>query len=223
MEHRVAFFGDSICVGQHVSVHKIWVSQISARLHHEVDAAINARGDQLIVLNPSINGNTTRMALERMPPDVQQWAVGAIFIQFGLNDCNYWQTDFSVPRVSPDAFTSNLKEMIGRARASGAKFVALGTNHPSNKQGPAHSKIDVHYEDSRKAYNNCIREVARADDAVVLIDTASYLEDLIEKGTLRTSDFLHPDGIHLSVKGHDLYADYMGRHLLPRLAEFLVK
>jgi hypothetical protein len=73
-ECKAFFFGDSICFGQGVSPHQVWVARIAADLAATfADAAIT-------VQNPSVNGNTTRAALERMPygqsaRDHPSWAV----------------------------------------------------------------------------------------------------------------------------------------------------
>src|SRR6185437_14172947 len=99
---RVTFFGDSICVGQGVSIYRGWVT----RLAEELDTHCNVRA-KLIVTNASVNGRTTRQALEDMPYNVQGHGVDLIVIQFGLNDCNYWLTDRGNPRVSLEAFKAN--------------------------------------------------------------------------------------------------------------------
>jgi len=82
---RIFFFGDSICFGQGVSPHFTWVTRLSRAL----DERLSSRAD-VLTQNPSVNGNTTRMALERMPYDVQSHAPDVLYIQFGLNDCNGW-------------------------------------------------------------------------------------------------------------------------------------
>ena len=152
MAKRVVFFGDSICVGQHVSVHKTWVSRMSRAIHDGLDTTVG--DEELIVINASINGNTTRMALERMPFDAQQFGMDFMYTQFGLNDCNWWGTDKIVPRNTPAAYEANLKEIIERGRGAGAKKVAIGTNHGTTRFKPTHDGITLTYEDSRKNYND---------------------------------------------------------------------
>src|SRR3989344_2181705 len=105
---NIFFFGDSICSGQGVSVHKTWVTRISQNLENlEKKYKI-----PITVTNSSINGNTTRQALERIHYDVLSHGVDIILIQFGMNDCNYWSTDKGLPRISKQAFKSNLLEII---------------------------------------------------------------------------------------------------------------
>ena len=35
-----------------------------------------------------------------------------VIVQFGLNDCNHWDTDHGLPRVSLDAFIANMKRLL---------------------------------------------------------------------------------------------------------------
>ena len=203
---RVVFFGDSICVGQHVSVHRSWVTRISARLE-EVGAR---HGVPLRVANASVNGNTTRMALERMPQDVQKDGVDVLIVQFGLNDCNYWQTDGGVPRVSVSGFAANLEEIVDRGYVFGASRVLLNTNHPTARDREPLLFLGEPYERSNERYNEITRSVARAlGDRVVLTD----MEAAFRRQTGGSRDKLlpllqpEPDLLHLSEAGHDLYVE----------------
>ena len=116
-KNNIIFFGDSISYGELASPYKNWVTKISLT----IDETFN---NQFLVINSSVNGNTTRMALERMPNDVQKYGVFLLIIQFGMNDCNYWQTDQGIPRVSPDAFHFNLKEIIVNSSNIGMAQIA---------------------------------------------------------------------------------------------------
>src|SRR4051812_1914439 len=127
---RIFFFGDSVCFGQHMAPHKIFVTRIFSQL----ERAFPSR--DIVGYNVSISGNTTRMALERIAYDLQPYQPDVVYVQFGLNDCNYWMTDKGAPRTNQRSFACNLAEIIERCRFSGAKTVLLGTNHPSGKTTP---------------------------------------------------------------------------------------
>ena len=99
---KFAFFGDSICAGQGVSIHRTWAVRLSALL----EDALGQSGRGLVTMNPSINGDTTWMALGRIAHDIQNHRVDAIMIQFGMNDANHWDTDLGAPRVSEAAFAA---------------------------------------------------------------------------------------------------------------------
>ena len=174
------FFGDSVCTGQYISVHNIWVSMISSHI-----------SDRIIIFNHSINGDITRTALERMPHDVQEIGPDIIYIQFGLNDCNYWESDKGLPRVSQKAFEGNLYEIISRAKTFGAKLIFVATNHPAGK-------TEKHKENNYK-YNCSIRNVAKDTESELIDIEKSFPVDNIN------TKLLLDDGIHLSLNGHKLY------------------
>ena len=201
---RVFFFGDSICFGQGISLHKGWVTRISAELN-QLGAS---REREIIVVNVSVSGNTTQQALERMPYDVQSQNPDAVIVQFGMNDCNYWETDKGNPRVSPDAFSANLREIIARSVTFGAQKIFLHTNHPSarNQKTMAHTALT--YQQSNRRYNELIRKVAEtAGDIVTLTDVEHEFENYIrgDEERLRSLLLPEPDLLHLSEVGHDLY------------------
>ena len=58
---KIYLFGDSICFGQHVSLNNTWAHQLAIKLQE-----LDLPDKNIIVQNPSINGNTTRQALERL-------------------------------------------------------------------------------------------------------------------------------------------------------------
>jgi lysophospholipase L1-like esterase len=199
---RVTFFGDSICYGQHVSPHLGWVTRIGAQLEAEATAAGRP---QVRLINASISGNTTRMALERMPFDVQSHRVDIGYVQFGLNDLNCWLTDGGLPRVSPAAFAANLHEMIDRMERCGARHVLIGTNHPTTRDVEPMAGTSTTFESCNLRYNELIRIVASArGETVVLVDHAAAWQRALDDGIPLSSLVMH-DGLHLARAGHDLY------------------
>jgi lysophospholipase L1-like esterase len=199
---RVVFFGDSICVGQGVSIHQGWVTRLAAR----IEDISRDKDREILVVNASANGNTTRQALERMPYEVQSQGVDYLLVQFGLNDCNHWQTDRGLPRVSLRAFEANLDEILERAFRFGARRAILNTNHPTVRTKTPMLETSLTYEDSNRAYNEAIRTVAgRWADRVDLNDVECHIRALANRGEVRIGDLLQPDGLHLSVRGHEVY------------------
>jgi acyl-CoA thioesterase-1 len=210
---RLVFFGDSICVGQGVSLHKGWVTRLAAW----VEDIARDRNRDIVVVNASVNGNTTRQALERMPYEVQSQGADYLLVQFGLNDCNHWRTDRGLPRVSLRAFEANLDEILQRAFRFGARRAILNTNHPTARTKTPLPGTSVTYEDSSRAYNEAIRAVAgRWADRVDLNDVESHIRAMVARGETRIEDLLQLDGLHLSVRGHELYFSLV-RPLLERV------
>ena len=205
------FFGDSICFGQGVAIHRGWVTQVSAA----VSEADPPRARPVVVTNASINGNTTRMALERMPYDVQSHGVDVLLVQFGMNDCNHWDSDRGLPRVSPNAFAANLEEIFARGRTFGAARILVNTNHPTTRDTERLPQSDTTYEENNRRYNEIIRRVCSAHDDVTLNDIENVFVQECRDRSIPLRDLLLPDLLHLSEQGHDLYF----KTVYPRLAE----
>jgi len=201
---KFILFGDSICYGQFVSPHLIWATKLSEFLQN--------RTNEFWLNNPSISGNTTRMALERMPFDVQSHGIDILYTQFGLNDCNYWKSDCGVPRVSEIAFKHNMLEIIRRARKFGAKKVFIGTNHPTPKTSK-YEGLNISFQESNERYNEIIREVAQESKAI-LVDH----ENIWKSKSLNLDEYLLPDQIHMSQLGHQIYFEEISDSLIKNIS-----
>ena len=157
-------FSDSIGVGQYISPHKTWVHKLSAWL-----------GDDWLVINASRNGDTTRLALERMRYDVLSQSPDIVYIQFGINDANVWADANGFPRVRGGAFLENLCEIIERVRKVNALPV-LATNDNIKVAGG----------------NLFITQAAIVGETQLIVHR--YNEPT-----------LLSDNVHLSERGHQLY------------------
>lgn len=169
----IVVIGDSITYGQHLR-DRNWAWPNLLRTQEIVEAV-------------GIPGDTTRLGLERFPKDVQEKKPNKVIIQFGHNDCNRWQTDLGLPRVSQRAFQANLEEMIDRCMAFGAEPY-LCTITPSLRN-------DQHAEDV-EIYDGIVREVAEYGPATLIDVRAAFTHDY----------YLMDDGLHLSESGHKAYA-----------------
>lgn len=210
MISKFYIFGDSICFGQHVSLHDTWAVRISSYISTAIYPTC-------VVQNASINGNTTDMAMIRFEQDILSHRPDFLMIQFGMNDCNYWETDGGKPRVEPVIFRSNLMKMVSDAVEHGVKHIFLNTNHPSRK-GEFRHVPGLLYEDSNAFYNHIIRDVCKEllelKFAISLIDIEKEFTRYLELNKdLRLSDLLLQDGIHLSRRGHDFYYQVIIRFL----------
>jgi len=203
---RITFFGDSIFVGQGVSIYRGWVTRLSQYLESYGEQV----GRELLVTNASVNGRTTRQALEDMPYTVQSHGVDILVVQFGLNDCNYWESDKGLPRVSVDAFQANLREIVDRGFRFGATYVILNNNHPTSRTSDILPHTSITYEESNQSYCEAIRALSSTfDDKVVFKDIHSHFSDLVGSGSMTIDELLLPDGLHLSAAGHDAYLSFM--------------
>lgn len=210
---KIVFMGDSITYGQYVEPSFRWTDLLADRLTRRyLDTPVN-----LFFVNKGISGETTRQGLERFAADVQAIQPDIMTLQFGLNDANYWVTDRGLPRVSLVAYRANLVEMIERARRFGTKHILLMTSHATLR-----NKVlmgDVSLEASRKVYNEALRSVAE-ETKVTLCDIDKEFSNFSFK---ELEDMLlpYPDHLHLSIKGHSLYADLLIQALEFALQSFL--
>ena len=203
---KITFFGDSIFTGQGVSIYKSWVSKIANFLD---EYSKNFKYDFLIT-NSSVNGRTTRQALEDMQYQVMSQGVDILVIQFGLNDCNYWLTDAGMPRVSKGAYIANIKEIIDRGFAAGAKQILLNNNHPTSRTIDIIPGTDITFEESNKEYSNAIsQECLKFGPRVRFQNIYKSFKDVLHQSNTDIKDFLLEDGLHLSVKGHETYLNIM--------------
>lgn len=215
---RVTFFGDSICVGQGVSIYRGWVTRVAGRLEQLAEET----GSDIVVTNSSVNGSTTRQALERMPYDVQSHGVDILIVQFGMNDCNYWQSDHGLPRVSPESFAANLKEIVQRGIRFGAKRIFLHNNHPTTRHKPDMAYADRSYEASNRHYNGIVRRVSQSlPSAVEFIDIEAGFDAITGGQAPKLAGLLLADGLHLSTAGHDVYFDLVSEKIADSVASAL--
>ena len=204
---KIFFFGDSICFGQCTSLHKSWVNLVSSKL----GAFAADRKIRIVVQNPSVNGNTTRMALERMPFDVQVHEPDIVIVQFGLNDCNYWETDRGMQRVSPQSFEANINEIITRAFLFGAHCVIVNTNHPTCRDRDILPYSTTTYQQSNEQYNQILRNsVHKHVSNVILNDIEKIFKDYSNNQRENLMELLmpEPDLLHLNDAGNSLYVEH---------------
>lgn len=218
-EIRVFFFGDSICVGQGVSIHKGWVTRIAETLSMLAEET----GNEIVTVNASVSGDQTRQALERMPYHIQSQDPDIVIVQFGMNDCNHWATDHGVARVSIKAFQANLEEMVVRSLNFGCRRVILHTNHPTGLDKEIMTNSTITYQESNALYNTAIRELVDSMNLpeLSLIDVEREFNKVIGEGEARVEDFVLNDMLHLSEKGHDLYYKVTGPQIRAAVEELL--
>lgn len=169
----------------------------------------------MIIVNHSINGNTTRLALERAATDLQGTSPTIVYVQFGLNDANFWVSDRGLPRVSMASFRANLVEIAARARRAGAREVIFGTNHLTQVDGPVEQKKSPvamsSYRDNVIAYNQLVREACQDAGANLIDIERAWISKIEQHGS--STPYLADDGLHLSALGNEFYFGETMPHL----------
>jgi lysophospholipase L1-like esterase len=192
------FFGDSICFGQYVSIDQVWTTGVSRMLSESIDY-----GDVLTQVT-AVNGETSRDALARMKHCVLSHSPNVVWIQFGLNDANYWLSDDGVPRVTMESYIANIKEMVERCVSCGTQKILLATNHVVTKQLEHESPSD-RYSENAKSYNQVLRD--SFSSSLMEIVTVVDMEILMAAKFRESNDYLLSDGVHLNRIGHSAYLD----------------
>jgi len=146
-----------------------------------------------------------------------------VMIQFGLNDGDY-PVNAVRPRVERGAFDANLRRMAQLLRERTTAIVTFLANHPllrrsayaqttgrvGRPSAPVHPRpappgaplpVRPAPEESNQSYNAVIRQVAYELNAPLLDMHAAFTSHGVP-----LADLLAPDGIHLSARGHQLYA-----------------
>jgi len=196
LHKNLFFFGDSICVGQHVSIEKTWVSKFSTYISKKYKNTIS-------VHNRSINGCTSRQALERLQFDVLSQNPYYLVIQFGLNDANIWSDTRGYPRVSKMSYIQNIIEMIERSKCVGVNKIIINSNHPTTMNHTILSGSTKYYEDMNKSYYKELKKSLKDLDKIYFFDIRKHFKNKIKKVEL--SNYLLDDEIHLSEIGHNFY------------------
>lgn len=175
--------GDSISYGEHLPdrLTQAWPWLLGGMLGTDV-------------VNLSVCGDTTRLALERAG-EWQAMMRPTVIFQLGVNDANQWESDRGLPRVGAGAFYANLEEMVIRATHFGARIVVLATVARHERAVPS--------ADDCRDYSDWVRESAAEQGCHVL--------DLEALGPLPTID-----GLHLDPVGHARVAE-AARELLERI------
>ena len=190
------FFGDSICFGQYVSTDKVWTTNISRYLSESHEYS------DVLTQVTAVNGETSREALARLSHCVTSHVPDLVWIQFGLNDSNYWKTDFGAPRVSIASYSANTEEMIERCLLSGSKKIMIATNHQVTKTLD-HEPLSRKYIDNAQRYNEAIRELFSSSNSsrLELVDMEIGMKSKFDD----PSEYLLTDGVHLNQVGHAAY------------------
>ena len=202
------FFGDSIFVGQYISIEKTFVSKTAN--------FFSKTNNSLIFHNRSVNGCTTRQALERMDFDIFGLNPDIVNIQFGINDCNIWETDFGHTSVSKQSYIENIKEMIDRCLYKKVKYIIINSNHPLNRhKNLPNSKLS--YEQMNTQYSSELTKIFKNYSRKVLF--FDIRKEIIKYYHLsqKKYEYLIDDGVHLSQKGHDFYFEKFNKFLLNKL------
>jgi acyl-CoA thioesterase-1 len=178
---RIVMLGDSITAGYGVAE----ADALPARLQ----AALRARGRQVVVENAGVSGDTTAGGLARL-----DWAVAGkpdvVIVELGAND--------GLRAIDPAATAANLDAILRRLKERGVTPLLTGMYAPPNL-GPAYSA----------EFNAVFPRLAREHGV------AFY--PFILEGVAARPELNQPDGIHPNARGVAVIVDGLAPHVLALL------
>ncbi|BAP32198.1 tesA family protease [Chryseobacterium sp. StRB126] len=191
------FFGDSITYGEYDGVFGGWVDILK---RYALQRFHEGNGDELILFNLGIGGETTEGLLKRMPTELsaRNSADGnLVFISYGANDLAIKE---GVQIVNPEQFKYNIITAIQNAQEF-SKDIYLVSILPiaKNIDGVVVSSGKLRSNEDVIVYNDILKSVA-ADHSLKYIDFHSALLD--DKEVL-----LSADGVHPNEKGYGMMAE----------------
>ncbi len=207
MSKQILVFGDSIAYGAWdeaggwVERLKIFTNNKSIESNLEFYCA---------VYNLAIDGDTTEDLLNRADFEIRQRAHGEetiIVFAIGSSDSEVIGPN-NTPKVSPEKFSQNIKELISVSQRYSAKIIFTGLLPvDQSKVDPIPWAPDRSYKnDSIKEYSDIIRSLCLENK----IDFVGLFE-LFEK--IDYKSFLE-DGVHPNSKGHNMIFGIIYDHLM---------
>lgn len=191
------FFGDSITYGEYDGVFGGWVDILK---RYALQKFHEGNGDELILFNLGIGGETTEGLLKRIPHELaaRNSADGNIvFLSYGANDL---AVKDGVQIVDPDKFKTNIKEAVAHAKQfSNAIYLVSILPFSQKIDGVVVSSGKKRINEDVVVYNQILKNIA-AEDSLGYIDFYSAFLD--DKEIL-----LSADGVHPNEKGYGMMAE----------------
>jgi acyl-CoA thioesterase I len=169
---RIVAFGDSLSAGYELPENEGFPKQL--------EAALKAKGLDIVVENSSVSGDTSTSGLERL-----DWSIAdgtqLVILELGAND--------ALRGIDPALTRSNIDAMITRLKQRNIKVVLAGMLAPPNMG-----------ETYAKPFNAIFPELA-AQHQIALYPF--FMDGVITEPQLKLSDGLHPNakGVAVIVSG----------------------
>lgn len=192
---RIVAFGDSITVGVRPGVNEYQT------FRSLLENGLRERGLAAEVVNAGVGGDNTTGALARLDRDVLAEKPDLVVIMFGMNDAamvDGGPVARAAPRIPLEQYTANLRALVTRIQAQGAK-VLLCTSTPMSRKYPyQHLGAYARNDDMNymlRRYAEAVRVLGR-ELGVPVLDGFALFADSPE------GIALIEDGCHPYAKGH---------------------
>ncbi|WP_349252204.1 arylesterase [Actibacterium sp. MT2.3-13A] len=182
----IAALGDSLTQGYGLIEQDGFVPQLQDWLR--------ARGEDVLVINAGVSGDTTAGGLSRVGWTLEDPRVAAMIVALGGNDL--------LRGIDPDVSRANLKGILEAAQAKDVPVLLVGLNAPGN-YGP----------DYKAAFDALYPELAGQFGALYYPSFFNALNaHSDDPGAM--AKYLQPDGIHPNDAGVALIVEDMGPMVL---------
>ncbi|MDR6462892.1 GDSL-type esterase/lipase family protein [Chryseobacterium sediminis] len=191
------FFGDSITYGEYDGVFGGWVDILK---RYALQQFHEGNGDELILFNLGIGGETTEGLLKRIPHELsaRNSADGnLVFLSYGANDLAIKD---GIQIVDPEKFKNNMSIAIAHAKEFSNEIYLVSILPFSQKiDGVVVSSGKKRINQDVVVYNQILKDLA-AEHSLGYIDFYSaFLED--------KEILLSADGVHPNEKGYGMMAE----------------
>ncbi len=180
---RVLLIGDSISIGYHIAVRDLLEGK--ANVHR-----------------PPMNCGPASRGIAKIDEWLGDGNWDVIHFNFGLHDLKYM--DDGTQQVPPDQYGANLREILAKMVATGAKVIWCATTPvPDPVGGPVRKSEDV------VAYN--------AIAAAIMAENEIEIDDLYTFALPQLEEIQRPENVHFSPEGSAVLATHVVSHIEPAL------
>ncbi|SIS62968.1 Lysophospholipase L1 [Chryseobacterium ureilyticum] len=191
------FFGDSITYGEYDGVFGGWVDILK---RYALQKFHEGNGDELILFNLGIGGETTEGLLKRMPVELaaRNCADGnLVFISYGANDLAIKDGAYI---VEPEKFKENIKIAVQHAKQFSKDIYLVSILPIAQKiDGVVVGSGKLRTNEEVIVYNQILKDIA-VENSLSYIDFYNAILD--DKEIL-----LSEDGVHPNEKGYGIMAE----------------
>lgn len=197
-KNTIVAFGDSITKADEVAEKGRWTSRLERALSERFPS------HNITVINAGVGGNTTREGLARIENDVLRHTPAIVLVEFG-NDVTYQPER----HVEYEEFTANLEAIRTRVARHCKGRIILLTFPPVIDKWHANYKHPFYeptggLDRSQEKYRQLTRKFAKAQ-GIPLVETDKAMRAAMKRDG--DSEYILPDGVHLTAAGNKLVAD----------------
>lgn len=161
-------FGDSLMAGYQLAPSESYTAQL--------EAALKAKGENIVVTNAGVSGDTTAGGLSRIDWSVPDGTDGVI-LELGAND--------ALRGISPDQSEKNLDAILARLKERKIPVFLIGILAPPNMGGDYAEKFNPIYK--------------RLADKYAVPLYPFFLDGVATVSSLQLSDGMHPNAKGVAV------------------------